>query len=212
MSTTPNYLFRLIWKRRRPGHIEEDHFNVSKWYCQNYLLLNPDKTKLLGFGSRQKTAEFGDFKFSLLGKELLPVPNGNDLGVILENNLIYDDYITRTVSLCFSRLAQINRVKHAFNKKTLINIIYKLVFSKLLYCSNVWANTSNRDMRKLQSCQNYACRIISGAKKYYHISPLLKELNWLPVEKLMYLRSATLAFKCMTGSAPDYLTSKFITS
>ena len=57
--------------------------------------------------------------------------------------------------------------------------------------------------------QNYAYRIISGAKTYDRISPLLKELNWLPVEKLIYLRSATLAFKCMTGLAPDYLTSKF---
>ena len=41
-------------------------------------------------------------------------------------------------------------------------------------------------MLKLQSCQNYACHIISGAKTYDHISPLLKELNWLP-EKLIYL-------------------------
>ena len=89
-------------------------------------------------------AELGDFKFSLLGKELLQVPSGKDLGVILDNNLTYDDHITKNVSSCFSRLAQIllNRVKHAFNKKILINIIYTLVFSKLLYCSNVWAYTS----------------------------------------------------------------------
>ena len=64
-------------------------------------------------------------------------------------------------------------------------------------------------MRELQSYQNYACRIISGAKKYGHISPLLTELNWLPVGKSIYLRCATMAFKCMTGSAPDFLTSKF---
>ena len=38
-------------------------------------------------------------------------------------------------------------------------------------------------MRKSQSYQNFACRIISGAKKYGHISPLLTELNWLPVGK-----------------------------
>ena len=73
-------------------------------------------------------AELGDFKFtfSLLEKELLQVPSGKDLGVILDNNLTYDDHITKNVSLCFSRLAQIllNRVKHAFNKKILINIIY----------------------------------------------------------------------------------------
>ena len=68
--------------------------------------------------------------------------------------------------------------------------------------------TYGQNMRKLQS----TCRIISGAKKYDHISPLLKELNWLLEEKLIYLRGATLAFKCMTGSAADYLTSKFIPS
>ena len=140
---------------------------------------------------------------------LLPVPSRKDLGVILDNNQTYDDYITRTVSSCFSLLAQINRVKHAFNKKILVNIMYTLEFSKLLCCSNMWANTSNSIIRKLQSCQHYACRIISGAKKYDHISLLLKESNWLAVEKLIYLRIATLAFKCITGSAPDYLTSKF---
>ena len=72
-------------------------------------------------------------------RELLQVPSGKDLGVILDNNLTYGDHITKNVSLRFSRLVQINRVKHAFNKKILINIIYTLVFSKLLYCSNVWA-------------------------------------------------------------------------
>ena len=51
----------------------------------------------------------------------------------------------------------------------------------------MWANTFNRNMRKLQSCQNYGCRIISGTKNYDHISPLSKELNWLSVEKLIYL-------------------------
>jgi len=50
----------------------------------------------------------------------------------------------------------------------------------------------------------------AGPKSMTIISPLLKELNWLPLEKSIYLTSATLAFKCMTGSAPDdYLTSKF---
>ena len=52
------------------------------------------------------------------------MPSGKDLGVILDNNLTYDDHITKTVSSRFSRLAQINRVKPAFNKKILINIIY----------------------------------------------------------------------------------------
>ena len=53
---------------------------------------------------------------------------GRNIG---QQPIAYDNHITKTVSSCFSRLAQINRVKHAFNKKTLINSIYTLVLSKL---------------------------------------------------------------------------------
>ena len=38
----------FAWFEREDAHIEEDLFNVSKWCCQNYLLLKPDKTKLQG--------------------------------------------------------------------------------------------------------------------------------------------------------------------
>ena len=56
-----------------------------------------------------------------------------------------------------------------------------LVFCKLFYCSAVWSNTFDRNIRKLQHVQNLAARIISGARKVDHISPVLRDLCWLPV-------------------------------
>ena len=109
-----------------------------------------------------------------------------------------------------SRLGQINRVKHVFDKRTLLMIINSLVFSRLFYCSNVWSNTSKCNVNKLQAVQNFACRIVSGARKFDHVTPIRKELNWLSVPSQLYYRNATMAFKCMTGQAPEYLTSKFI--
>ena len=47
--------------------------------------------------------------------------------------------------------------------------------------------------------------------KYDHATPLLKSLYWLPVKDQLYYRQAIMAFKCMTGHAPEYLTSQFIT-
>jgi hypothetical protein len=54
------------------------------------------------------------------------------------------------------------------------------------------------------------CRILSGARKYDHVTPILKDLRWLPVRQQLYYRNAILSFKCMTGSAPAYLSSQFI--
>ena len=36
---------------------------------------------------------------------------------------------------------------------------------------------------KLQLIQNVAARLLTGAKKFHHITPVLKSLHWLPVEK-----------------------------
>ena len=65
-------------------------------------------------------------------------------------------------------------------------------------------------MDKLQAVQNIACKIISVDGKFDLITPFLKGLLWLPVKQPLYLRLSVFAFKCMTGCAPGYLTSKLV--
>ena len=151
------------------------------------------------------------FKVSFLGKELLPTNSVKDLGVIFDATLSFDCHITAFTASNISKLAQINRAKHAFNPNLLVIIINMLVFSKLFYCSTVWSNTSDRNIRKLQHVQNFAARIISGTRKFDHITPALLDLRWLPVRQQLYLRDAVFGFKCMTGCATDYLRSKLVT-
>ena len=86
---------------------------------------------------------------------------------------------------------------------------YKIVFSKLLYCSTVWSNTSNSNIGKLQKVQNFAGRIILGLKKYDHISDGLRSLKWLPIREKLILNDATMAHKCINKLVPDYLADKF---
>ena len=182
-----------------------DLLRIRNWCFDNCLLLNPNKTKLIVFGSRQMMKKIPDFKLSLLQKELIPAEFVKDLGVMFDSNLSFDKHILATVSSCMSKLGQISRAKHAFSKDLLVKIINTLVFSKLFYCSSVWSNTSNSNIRKLQK---FAA---SGRRKFDHITPVLNELRWLPVKTQLYYRDATLAFKCMMGCAPSYLASQFIT-
>ena len=106
----------------------------------------------------------------LLGKELEPAKAGRDLGVMLDSNLTYkDEHNVSTVSSCMSWLGQINRVKDFVHKRASIIIINVLVLSKLFYCSSVWSNTTQANLDKLQAVQNFACRILWGAKKFDQI-------------------------------------------
>ena len=60
-------------------------------------------------------------------------------------------------------------------------------------------------IRKLQRVQNNAARVITLTKKYDHITPVLKELHWLPVRKRIEFKILLLAYKCLHGTAPSYL-------
>ena len=122
-----------------------------------------------------------DIHVTLLGKHIYPVSSAKDLGIVIDAGLTYDEHVTNLVSSCAASLCQINRIKYALDRQTLITIIKALVFSKLYYCSSVWANSSKRNLKKLQRVQNFAARIITGTKKHEHISPVLRELNWLPI-------------------------------
>ena len=57
-------------------------------------------------------------------------------------------------------------------------------------------------IRKLQRVQNNGARVITLTKKYDHITPVLKELHWLPVRKRIDFKILLLAYKCLHGTAP----------
>ena len=163
------------------------------------------------FGSRQMISKVPDFRLSLLGKELIPVQTAKDLGVTFDSSLSFDCHVVKTASSCMSSLAQINRVKHVLDKSLLILVIRSLVFSKMYYCSSVWANTTANNIRRLQAVQNFAARIITKSRKFDHITPLLTELHWIPVNKLYLLyRDAVLTFKCLNGITPESLSQQFV--
>ena len=84
-----------------------------------------------------------------------------------------------------------------------------MVMSKINYCSSVWSNTSEGNIDKIQLIQNYAARIISGVKKFDHISPTISALGWLPIKEHLLYRDTLLMFKCINGQAPSYLCDKF---
>ena len=129
----------------------------------------------------------------------------------MDCSLTYDEHVIQVTSKCIGSLCRINRVKYLFDRCTLITIIKPLVFSKLLYCPSVWVNTTKKNIELLQTVQNFSARIVSGTSKFDHVTPILKQLQWLPIIKQLAVRDAAMVFKCLNGLAPPYLCQKFKT-
>ena len=110
--------------------MQNDQLKIREW-CSNFLLLNPSKTKLMVFGSKQSRSKLDNFCLPFMGRDLVPKHTTKNLGVSLDSNFTYDEHVIKTVSSCMSHLGQISRTRHAFDKRTLLTIINTLVFSKL---------------------------------------------------------------------------------
>ena len=60
-------------------------------------------------------------------------------------------------------------------------------------------------MRQVQSVQNAAARLITGAKRCKHITPILRQLHWLPVRRRVEFKMASLVYQVLSSKVPGYL-------
>jgi len=67
-------------------------------------------------------------------------------------------------------------------------------------------SVSGRLLRKLQTAQNAAARVVTRSRKFDHVTPVLNELHWLPMVQRVQFKLALIVFKCLHGLAPSYLT------
>ena len=86
-------------------------------------------------------------------------------------------------------------------------MIYSAVTSDLHYCNSLLYGIYGYLVSQLQRCQINAARIVSLRRKYDHITPVLKDLHWLPVEYRINYKIRLLAYKAQHGMAPPHLSS-----
>ena len=68
----------------------------------------------------------------------------------------------------------------------------------------------SKDLDRLQALQNKAVKLIFNAGKRDSPAPLLNTLHWLPIRERIKYKLCMYIYKCLNGTAPQYLVD-FIT-
>ena len=84
-------------------------------------------------------------------------------------------------------------------------IVHAFISSRLDYCDSLLTGVGDGVLRKLQSVQNAAARLITDTRKFGHITPVLRDLHWLSVRRRIVFKTAMLVYKCLRGLAPSYV-------
>ncbi len=148
--------------------------DIKAWMSLNFLNLNESKTVAIVFGS---LAVSGNIQQVLGDLAARVKPSVNNLGVVFDFALTFDKQVNAVVKSSFFQTflkgfltcAEFERAIHAF------------ISSRLDYCNSMYIGISQSYMNHLQTVQNAAARLLTGTRKYEHITPVLLSLHWLPV-------------------------------
>ncbi|KAK7156044.1 hypothetical protein R3I94_006195 [Phoxinus phoxinus] len=84
-------------------------------------------------------------------------------------------------------------------------VIHAFVTTRLDYCNALYGGVSGSSIARLQLVQNGSARLLTGTRKYEHISPILSSLHGLPIYQRIHFKILLFAFKCQSGLSPPYI-------
>ena len=128
-----------------------------------------------------------------------------NLGFLLDSTLTLDPQIKKLKATVCHKFRKISKMRPFLSEKQLQIITQSLVISSLDYCNALYIGANQSVVKRLQSLQNRAARIIKGLKRKDNVELHLKELHWLKVRERVEFKILLLTFKCIHGLAPKYL-------
>ena len=80
-----------------------------------------------------------------------------------------------------------------------------MVNALVTYCNSLLFGTVDKYFVKLQNLQNTAYGLIMHVPKYSNITPVLKELHWLPFRERVCFKIMLLVHRAGNCRGPEYL-------
>ena len=166
--------------------INNDLNSLEDWFKANKLSLNISKTHYMIFPWQLTKHE--NLSLKINNEIINQVNKVKFLGMIIDENLTWQEHINYCSNKMSSGLYAINSSKHLLTREHLKTLYYSLTHSYLNYGLLLWGSSNKRHISKLEIKQNKTIRIINNSKYNAPAIPIYKGLNILPIAKLFKLQ------------------------
>ena len=162
-------------------------------------------------GTRQNLRSMPPIQVEFMGATVTESRTVKNLGVVFDQTLTFSAHVSDVVRRCTGLLSGLSHSRHALPQDTLNTIVQALVLSSIRYCISVYGVCGITETARLQKLLNFGARVISGRRKYDHISDVLRDLKWLSAENLYRYHSVALLKQILSFGQPEHLYSRLAT-
>ena len=177
---------------------------ISAWIKSHFLKLNGDKTELLVITTPSLVSQELS-SLNICGAEITMSHQVRDLRVPFDSTMKLDAQVKSACKKTFYQIHLIYQIRKNITEDAARTQVHANVTPLLGYCNGLLVGLPSTLIDMLQRVQNCAARVIKQAKSPDRITPLLKELHWLPVKYRIEYKITLLTFKALHGLAPEYL-------
>ena len=124
---------------------------------------------------------------------------------IFDSTMTLKPHISNIVRVSSFHIRNISRIRKYLNQSAAEQIIHAFVTSRLDNGNALFYGIPQNQMSRLQRIQNTAARVVTLSRKSCHITPILKELHWLPVSQRIVFKLMLIVHKSVNNIAPIYI-------
>ena len=140
---------------------------------QQIKKINDSKTELIVFRSPQAKQDFSSLSISVGDNIILQSSKVRDPGVIFDQSLSFDDYISGVCRSTHFHLGNIGRIRSLLSYEATAQVLHALITTRIDYCNSLLYNLPKCSIARLQKIQNQAARITTRTPRCDHITAVL---------------------------------------
>ena len=125
----------------------------------------------------------------------------------MDPELSWHLHISAITKRCFGILIGLMHIRHMLPSHMLPMLVDTLVISHVRYCMPVYGSTNRTGLARIQKILNFAARVVSGRRRYDHVSDVVSELGWLRACDMVSYFDVCLLHRILSDGKPDVLRS-----
>ena len=150
---------------------------------QDKLMLNDIKTELLIIGTFKQISKLNVNGVVVGDSVVKPSINARNLGVHVDAQLNMEKHITNVCKSAYHGIYNLRHIRKYLDQDSTKTVVHACITSMLDNCNGLLYGLPDSQIGRLQRVQNTCARLICGCSKFSRITPLLRDLHWLPVRQ-----------------------------
>ena len=162
-----------------------------------------EKSELIVVLSKHQRSKVNITHIRVCDTVVTPTDRVTNIGFIVEPFM--DKHIASVQTCMCVNYKYWNDSRKHINQPVVELLTHALNTSRLDTCNSLRHGLNKSQLQQLQRLHKTAARLVTLSRKFTYITPVLKQIHWLPINQRTVFKISVFIFRIIHGVSPTYM-------